>query len=587
MPRTGRQPQAADPTAGMFCRGHNRTDRAGGRSPAPIGAPSAPSQRKNRESDMTKGITNWTASDDRMVENAIKAGATRRDLLRMFMAGGVALAAGGTIIGRATAALAATPVRGGHFIAAAVQGSTADTLDPAKASAQIDYTRICALYNRLTFLNGQGGIDMELADSVESDDARTWTVKLKQGVTFHDGKTLDSGDVVFSLNRHLDESVGSKVNALAKQMAEIKAVDPSTVQITLATANADLPTILAMHHFMIVAAGTTDFSKGNGTGAFVLESFEPGVKSLMKRNENYFKPGGAHVDSFEYFAIPDPTARVNALISGDIHVAASIKPQSLRLIEAAGGIDAVKNTSGNYTNLNMRLDMAPGDKTGFIEGVKLLLNRELIQKSVARGVAEIANDQPVSPADRYFNPELKARDYDPEKAKALFDKAGLLGQTIPVVASDAADYSVEMATVLQQSASEIGMNFDIQRMPADGYWSKYWLKAPVHFGNINPRPTPDILFSLLYTSDAPWNESQFRNEKFDAMVAEARGLLDEARRKEIYAECQQIVSDQAGTAIPVWLSNMDGVSQKVQGFQTNPLGGQMGYAMAEYVWLAQ
>lgn len=537
-----------------------------------------------RTSDMTKDIANWTASDDRMVESAIRRGASRRDLLRLFMAGGVSMLAGGGVLGRAAAALAATPVKGGHLIGAAAASSTADTLDPAKASAQIDYVRICALYNRLTFLNGQGVVDMELAESVETTDAKTWIVRLKKGVTFHDGKTLDAEDVVFSLGRHLDESVGSKVNAIAKQMTGVKALDPSTVEITLAAANADLPTLLALHHFMIVAKDTTDFSKGNGTGAFVLEDFRPGEKSLMKRNEAYFKPNGPHVDSFEYFAIPDVTARVNALVSGDIHVAASIKPQTLRLIEAAGGVDVVKNTAGNYTNLNMRLDMAPGDKAGFIEGVKHLLNRELIMKSVARGVAEIANDQPVSPADRYYNPEVKPRDFDPEKARALFEKAGVLGQSIPVVASDAADFSVEMATVLQQAGSEIGMKFDIQRMPADGYWSKYWLVAPVHFGNINPRPTPDILFSLLYTSDAPWNESKFSDPKFDSMVAEARGMLDDAKRKEIYGECQRIVSDRAGTAIPVWLSNLDGKTSRLQGFETNPLGGQMGYAMAEYVW---
>jgi peptide/nickel transport system substrate-binding protein len=534
---------------------------------------------------MNHGITNWSASDDAQVERALRSGATRRDLLRMFMAGGISLAAGSTLLGRAGAAFAATPVRGGHFIAAAAASSTADTLDPAKASAQIDYTRICALYNRLTFLNGRGEVEMELAESIESADAKVWTVTLRKDVSFHDGKTLVAEDVVFSLNRHLDESVGSKVNALAKQMTAITALDPRTVQITLVAPNADLPTILAMHHFMIVAAGTTDFSKGNGTGAFVLETFEPGVKSLMKRNESYFKSGGAHLDSFEYFAIGDNTARVNALISGDVHLAASIKPQSLRLIESAGNVDVVKNTSGNYTNMNMRLDMAPGDKAGFIEGVKYLFDRELIMKSVARGVAEVANDQPLSPANRFYNPDLKPREFDPDRAKALFRKAGLLGRKIPVIASEAADYSVEMATVLQQAGAGIGMDFDIQRMPSDGYWSKYWLVAPVHFGNINPRPTPDILFSLLYTSDAPWNESHFKNEKFDKLVAEARGLLDDGKRKEIYAECQTMISNEAGTAIPVWLSNMDAKSKTLQGLETNPLGGQMGFAMAEYVWL--
>ena len=532
-----------------------------------------------------KGVTNWTSRDDAMVEQAMRRGATRRDLLRMFMAGGVSLAAGGTILGRASAALASTPVRGGHFKAAGWSASTADTLDPAKASLSTDYVRCCAVYNRLTFLDETGTVNMELAESIDTTDAKVWTITLKSGVTFHQGKSLTSADVVYSLNRHLDENTGSKVNSIAKQMAEIKAVDALTVQITLAAANADLPTILSMHHFMIIAEGTTDFSTANGTGAFKVEVFEPGVKSIMLRNENYFKSGGAHVDSFEYFAISDDSARVNALLSGDIHLAASIKPQSIRLVESQQGFDLSVTTSGNYTNLNMRLDMSPGDKAGFIEGVKCLLNRELIQKSVARGLAEIANDQPVSPMSPYYNAELKPRAYDPEKAKSLFEKAGLMGQSIPVVASEAATSSIEMATLLQQSGAEIGMKFDIQRVPSDGYWSNYWLVAPIHFGNINPRPTPDILFSLLYDTNAPWNESQYKSTKFDAMLAEARGELDFAKRKTIYDEMQVMVANEAGTAIPVFLSNVDAKSSKVQGLKANPLGGQMGYAMAEYVWL--
>ena len=177
------------------------------------------------------------------------------------------------------------------------------------------------------------------------------------------------------------------------------------------------------------------------------------------------------------------------------------------------------------------------------------------------------------------------RAYDPEKAKALFAKSGLLGETVPIVASDAATASVDMATVVQQAGSEIGMNFDVQRVPSDGYWSKYWLKAPIHFGNINPRPTPDILFSLLYTSDAKWNESHFKSEKFDKMLLEARGALNEDLRKEIYWDMQEMIANDAGTVIPAYLANVDALSTSVKGLRSNPLGGQMGYAFAEYVWL--
>lgn len=529
--------------------------------------------------------SNWTSRDDAQVEQAIRRGASRRDLLKMLMASGVALGAGGSILMRAGQAVASTPVTGGHLKAAGWSSSTADTLDPAKASLSTDYVRSCAFYNRLTFLDETGIAQMELADAVESADAQTWTIKLKKDVTFHSGKTLTSADVVYSLKRHLDESVGSKANSIAKQMSEISAVDNQTVKIVLVAPNADLPTILALHHFMIIAEGTTDFSKADGTGAFVCDTFIPGERSIAKRNTNYFKGQGAWLDSFEYFAITDNNARVNALLSGDIHMAASINPRSMKMLEGQDHVQASVTTAGNYTNLNIRLDMDPGTKAGLIEGLKLLMNRETIQKSVLRGLGTVGNDQPVSAADRYHNPNLAPRAYDPEKAKALFEKAGLLGQSIPIVASEAATSSIDMAMVLQAAGAEIGMKFDVQRVPSDGYWSNYWLKAPIHFGNINPRPTPDILFSLLYSSDAPWNESQYKSPKFDKMLTEARGALDDKLRTEIYWDMQDMVANEAGTVIPAYLSNVDAISTKMKGLVANPLGGQMGYAFAEYVWL--
>ncbi|MBO0904123.1 ABC transporter substrate-binding protein [Jiella sonneratiae] len=531
-------------------------------------------------------VTNWTRRDDALVEDAIRRGATRRDLLRLLMASGIGIAAGGTIVGRATRAFADTPKSGGSITAAGWSSSTADTLDPAKASLSTDYVRCCAFYNRLTFLDEGGTVQMELAESIETTDAKTWKVTLRPGVVFHDGKKLTTDDVIFSLARHKDESVGSKVNAMAKQMAEFKKVDDRVMEIELSAPNADLPIILALHHFMILADGTKDFTTANGTGAFKCDVFEPGVRSVGVKNENYWKDKLPYLDSFEFIAISDEPARVNALLSGDIALAATVNPRSIRRLETIDGVQLSKTTSGNYTDLNVRLDMDPGDKAGFVEGMKYLINREVIQRSVMRDLAVIANDQPVSPNDRYHNKELKAREYDPEKAKSLFQKAGLFGTSIPIVASEAAGSSIDMATVVQQAGQEIGMPFDVQRVPSDGYWSNYWLKAPVHFGNINPRPTPDILFSLLYASDAPWNESHYKSEKFDKMLVEARGSLDEAKRKSIYDEMQVMIANEAGTIIPVWISNVDALSSKLKGLRPNPLGGMMGYAFAEHVWLA-
>ncbi|MHC1551330.1 ABC transporter substrate-binding protein [Phyllobacterium sp. K27] len=534
---------------------------------------------------MNEKITNWTSSDHRMIENAIRRGANRRELLQMMIMGGVATTAGASVFAQATAALAATPVKGGFIKAAGFSTSTADTLDPAKASNATDYVRCCAFYNRLTFLDGQGQTQMELAESIESDDAKVWLVKLRKGVTFHDGKSLTADDVIFSIQRHLDPAVGSKVNALAKQITGAKKVNDTTVEITLESANADLPTILAMHHFMIVANGTTDFAKGNGTGPFICKEFQPGVRSIASRNENYWKNTGPNLDSFEFFAISDESARMNALLSGDIQLAANLNPRSLRVLENNPAAKLFISKLGTYTNLNVRLDLAPGNKAGVAEAFKYLTNREVIQKSVLRGLAEIANDHPIPDTNRYFNAELKQREYDPERAKSLLEKAGVLGQEIHVTAAEAASSSLDYAMVLQQAASSIGQKVVIDRVPSDGYWSNHWLKDAVHYGNINARPTPDILFSLLYKSDAPWNESQYKSEKFDSRLLEARGMLDEAKRKEIYGEMQAMVANEAGTVIPVFMSNVDAISPKLHGLEPNPLGGMMGYTFAEHAWL--
>ncbi|MBK1699156.1 ABC transporter substrate-binding protein [Rhodovibrio salinarum] len=529
--------------------------------------------------------SNWTNKHDRMVEDALRRGASRRELLQMLLAGGIGATVGGTLIGRASRVLAAEPKHGGSLRAAGWSSSTADTLDPAKAQLSTDYVRICSIYNRLTYLNGNSEIEMELAESVESDDAKTWAVKLRSGVTFHDGKPLTAADVVYSFNRHKDDAVGSQVASMAKQMSEITAEDKLNVRIVLSEPNADLPILMSLHHFQIIADGTTDFSTANGTGPFMVEEFEPGVRSILVRNPNYWKENRPYLDSFEFFGIADDSARLNALMSGDVQYVGSLSPRATRLLDSNPQVETLSSTAGNYTNLNMRLDMAPGNDPDFVTGMKYLLNREQTVKSVRRGLGIVANDQPVPPSNRYYNDELKPKPFDPERARHHFDRAGVLGKKITLTASDAANASIDMAVLLQQAGSEIGMNFEVNRVPADGYWSNYWLKDPIHFGNINPRPTPDILFSLLYKSDAPWNESSYQSEKFDRMLIEARGMLDETKRTEIYHEMQRMIAEDAGTAIPAWLSELDGYNTRVRGVEPHPFGNFMGYAFAERVWL--
>ncbi|MFC6673409.1 ABC transporter substrate-binding protein [Marinobacterium aestuariivivens] len=512
-------------------------------------------------------------------------GVSRRDVLRGLAAGTVLAATAGGLMTGATSVYAQTPRRGGRIKVASATGSTADTLDPARGANYTDYCRQFMFYNGLTTLDAFLVPRMTLAESIDTADAISWVIKLRKDVVFHDGKPFTSADVVYSLNRHKDLQVGSKVLTIAQQFEEVKAAGPHEVRVRLSSPNADLPSTLATSHFLIVRDGTTDFSTANGTGPFKCAEFQPGVRSVGVRNDSYWKPGQPYLDEIEFFSIPDEAARINALLAGEVDLINPVNPRSVPQVTSSGNAMVMESPTGGYTNLVMRDDLGPSQNLDFVLAMKHLLDREQINRVAFRGFGTLANDQPIAPSHRYYMGDLPQRPYDPEKAKFHLQKAGLAGRSLPIVASDAATGSLDIAQLLQLSAQQIGLKLDIKRVPADGYWSNHWMKHPLGFGNIGARPTADLMFSLFYKSDAAWNESGWKNEQFDQLLLAARAETDDAKRKQLYADMQVLVHEHGGIGIPQFNSSLDGHNAKLKGLSPHPLGGLMGYMFAEHVWL--
>jgi peptide/nickel transport system substrate-binding protein len=515
---------------------------------------------------------------------ALQRGATRRDVLAMLMAGGMQATLAGGLATTAFSVHAQTPRRGGKIRVAGASAAANDTLDPAKQSNSTDYSRGNMLYNGLTSLDGSLTPQPALAESFNTKDAKTWVFVLRKGVTFHDGKALTPADVVFSISRHKDPVTASKAKVLADQIESVKASGPNEVTVVLTTPNADLPVILGTFHFHIVKEGTTDFSAGIGTGPYKLKEFKPGVRSVVVRNERYWKPGKPYLDEIEFVGISDESARVNALLSGGMDLVGAINPRSLARVTGTPGFAVTKTQSGQYSDLVMRKDTGPGTNPDFLLAMKYLFDREQMKKSIALDQAVVGNDQPIDPTNRFHFAGLPQRPFDPEKAKFHLKKSGVTG-AVPIVASPAALYSVEMALVLQQTAKGIGLDLDLKRMPADGYWSNHWLNSPVGFGNVNPRPSADILLTQFFKSDAQWNESRWKSEKFDQLLVAARAETDFAKRKQMYADLQTMIHHEAGIGIPLFLTSLDGHTTKLKGLSPIPVGGLMGYNFAENVWL--
>ncbi|UVM69981.1 ABC transporter substrate-binding protein [Pseudomonas alvandae] len=533
-----------------------------------------------------------TGTESLRIFEGLNRGMSRRNALQMLGLAGVAVAGAGSLFGTAGKLFAddeaASPGKGkqgGRIRVAGSTSSTADTLDPAKGSSSTDYVRHYMFYNGLTRFDSHMVPQLELAERIETTDATLWVISLRKEVTFHNGKALTAADVVFSLLRHKDPITGSKVLPLASQFADVKAVGTHEVQIQLSGPNAELPSVLAVSHMLIVPEGTSDFSQGIGTGPFKVKEFKPGVRSVGARNANYWKPGLPYLDEIEFIGIADESSRINALLSGDVHIVNEVNPRSTTRIKASAKHRVIDSPSGNYTDLIIRQDQMPGQSPEFTQAMKLLLDREQIKSAIFRGYARVGNDHPIAPGARFYNAELPQRAYDPEKAKFLLKKAGMESISMPLMCSPAATGSVDVAVLLQQSAKEVGLKLDVNRLPSDGYWSNHWAKHPLSFGNINPRPNADMIFSQFFQSTAPWNESGWKNEQFDQLLVQARGETDEAKRGKMYGDMQALVHEHSGIGVPVFISNIDGADQRVKGYGANPLGGFMGYMFAEQVWL--
>jgi peptide/nickel transport system substrate-binding protein len=507
--------------------------------------------------------------------DVISADVSRRTLLG-GLAAGLAAGTAGAAVER--------PRIGGRIRVASVAASTADTLDPAKGNLSTDYMRLYLIYSGLTQYDGQLRARPGLAERIVTKDNIVWHIRLRSGVHFHNGKPLTADDVVYSLMRHRDPATGSKMLAVGEQFAGARRTGPLELELRLTAPNPDLPVILAQPHFLIVENGRRDFSVANGTGPFICRAFAPGIRTIVRRNPNYWKHGRPYLEEIEVIAIADEISRVNALLSGDVQMINAVSPGSVKRVRASPNHLIMETKSGLFTDLIMRRDHPVTANPDFVLAMKYLMDRELIKRALFRGYATIANDHPVPPFDPNYNPNIPQRPFDPDRARFLLKRAGLLGTRLPVYVSQAANASVDMGSILQEHAAGIGLNLAVNRVPSDGYWSTHWMKHPLTFGNTNPRPTADLMFSLFFQSRATSNESGWNSPRFDRLLLEARHTTNAALRKAIYGEMQALIHQHGGVSIPVFISLLDGYDRRLKGMFPIPLGGFMGYNFGEYAW---
>jgi len=528
--------------------------------------------------------------DRDVVMTALKSGANRREVMGWLIAAGASISAAGIIVTAASDALAAIPKRGGQIRFAWDQHGPADTLDPILFTSTIDYARGRIHYNNLCRYNEDLTVGPELATEWEANTSATeWTFKLRTDVEWHDGSKLTADDVVYSMMRHVGKKSKSKAKVLFGSVREWVKDDDHTVRAVLDAPNSELPVILGTFYFKVVKNGASEFQNPIGTGPYTLDEFKPGVRSVHTRNDNYWNDAhdGPYLDHIEVFAITDSVARVSALISGDVQMIGNLDPKAMDRVDAADGVEVFAVESGRYPTVCVMLDRAPGNNPDFVKGLKYLQRRDRILKVVQKGVGSIGNDQPVGPAygtgwcKEVNDPPIHA--YDPDKAKFHLDKSGVGSAELHV--AEIFPGMTDICLMLQRECTKVGFDLQIKKVSNDGFWGAVWMKTPMNVAYWNMRPSANMMMTLAYKSDAPWNETQWKNERFDQLLDMARAELDPAKRYEMNCEMQKLCAEGAGSLTPTHAAYIDAKATNLKGFPRVPLAAFGGMEWPEFVWL--
>ena len=463
----------------------------------------------------------------------------------------------------------AAPMRGGSVKFGVAGGAISDSLDPRGAPDTHLALTLWAIRNSLTEVKETGELVGEIAESWDaSPDAKTWAFKIRKGVEFHNGKALTAKDVAASLNIHRGEDSKSGGKVLLESVVNIKVDDSHTVVFELENGNADFPFLLSDYHLLILPAtdGEVDWESGVGTGGYVLEEFKPGTTVGLSRNPNYFKGDErAHFEQVELINIADATSRQNALITGEVDAIGRVDIKTAAHLANVEGVRVVETTGSQYSTVLMDTRVAPFDNRDVRMAMKYAIDREQLLRTVLQGRGAVGNDHPIGPTYPYYAQDLEQRSYDPDKARFHLNKAGLESLKVSLQTSDAAwpAGAVDAAVLYREQAMAAGIEIEVVRKPSDGYWSSVWRQVPLCMGYIGGRPTEDWVFTAFYARDAHYNDTHWDNERFNQLLLQGRSELDDAKRRVIYQEMQQLLRDDGGLVVPLFTNHIVATSDKI------------------------
>jgi peptide/nickel transport system substrate-binding protein len=497
------------------------------------------------------------------IEEFVQAELTRKQALLRFGAGGalfvlpglLAACGGGGGEGQGTATSEGNVKKGGRFSMA--RNEEPLSLDPIVPSDNGSIWVIYQMFDQLTTVNeDSSGVAPSLAESWEiSPDGTVYTFAIKQGVKFHDGTPMTIDDVVFSLERVFDPK-GSGYSFLFGTVAGVKAVDDTTLEIALKEPFTPLLDNLNVFPASIVPrkaveAGAEGFAqKPIGTGPFKLKEFAKGRHVHLVKHDGYWKQDRPHVDEVFIPYVTDDNTRILRIQGGEVDAALAIPYAQIDQLNAQDDIDVKIEPLFRFDGMWLNHAESPLDDVKVRQALNYATDKESMLKSIFFDKVEIANH--MMPKMKYWREDVQAYDYDPEKAKSLIGESKVPdGFTLPIVIPTGDVITQQIAQIMKESYSQIGVNVQITNLDigtAYTNFSNFNYVAGSNWYITSDVPGPDELAAIQFDYSAASGTKSFftnYNSKRATELVQEAGRSDDAARAQLLGELQQLVMDDA------------------------------------------
>jgi peptide/nickel transport system substrate-binding protein len=484
-------------------------------------------------------------------------------------------AAAPTAAPKPAAPAAVVPVMGGTVrIGVATE---AGELDPHRSTGPITTQYARAMFNSLTRVDLAGNVQGELAESWSYSDPQTLTIKMRSGITFHDGTPFNAEAVKFNLERILDPATASSTRSELTGIKSMELVDPMTLRLTLTEPDVTLPARLSDVAGRVVAPssvrqwGLDIATHPVGTGPFALAEWVRGDHLTLKRFANYWDKDSAgrqlpYAAELNFKPVTDPSVLLTNLRTSNLDIIQTILPSDIARVSADPTL-AVVQGPGNIQTIWLNNEKPPFNNKALRQAVNFAIDREAIHRAIYFNVGSVGQ-YALRPESWAFNPAGSFYGHSTDRAKALLAAGGQPTGFKFTALIDNNQLDIQKAQAVKAQLATVGIEMDITPLEAPAHTSRRnGGDFEATFTFIRPQPDPDQNTRHYLRTAANINRSRYSNSKVDELFDKARTVADPNARKALYFEAQAAVLDDAPGVFLHYDADVKVMSASLQGYE--------------------